>query len=589
MTVIGGRGGRQDDWSSPHARARARAAERLDGPLDADESAWLEDHLASCAECAAIAGEYATQRLEMRALKERAPVPPRDLWARTSAALERESVHRTPRRRSWASSLRPYALLAGALVVAIVVGTLSSSQRPIPGPTTPPGTSPQIAVATDSPPPVAPTPIALPPQDVAYISPGRNGNYELRQGRFDEMCPTDATDCESDQMTESAREIGPLATPEAVYGADGKPLVIVGEGDQGSRVLALVVPAPRAGATSRPTASAPDGASDSPPPSETVSSAPPPSEEPTQSSAATPTPEVMATPEAIATPTEAAAETVDIAPGLKIIGKTAAYSPDGSAFAFTAQPTDGTLGPDIYVWYVGDDKAEAVTSDHKSIFGSWSGRDVIGSSLDVSRDGSSAAPTAIVVRGSDKPATLRGAGRAWRPAVDPKGETAVYWAGMLAPTGDPADWRAQEGRLVLGRWGDLAAPTASAEPTAPDATDQANSRNETTIEEGPLADWDARWDSTGTKLAVWVADPDDPSVGTLSLYEVDPFDGSIDLENPRLHDEPALAGFSIDDGRLAWAAPPDGSDDASRVLILAWTDDGFGNVESAPGDFVLVR
>ena len=82
--------------------------------------------------------------------------------------------------------------------------------------------------------------------------------------------------------------------------------------------------------------------------------------------------------------------------------------------------------------------------------------------------------------------------------------------------------------------------------------------HETTIAEGPLTDWDARWDETGTRLAVWVADADDPSVGKLSLYVVDPFDGSIDLANPPLEDEPALAGFSIDDGRLAWAAPPDG-------------------------------
>ena len=35
MSVIGGRGGRPDDWASQHARATARSAERLDGPLDA--------------------------------------------------------------------------------------------------------------------------------------------------------------------------------------------------------------------------------------------------------------------------------------------------------------------------------------------------------------------------------------------------------------------------------------------------------------------------------------------------------------------------------------------------------------------------
>ena len=39
MSVIGGRGGRHDDWSSATRPRPRRAAERLDGPLDADESA----------------------------------------------------------------------------------------------------------------------------------------------------------------------------------------------------------------------------------------------------------------------------------------------------------------------------------------------------------------------------------------------------------------------------------------------------------------------------------------------------------------------------------------------------------------------
>jgi hypothetical protein len=98
-----------------------------------------------------------------------------------------------------------------------------------------------------------------------------------------------------------------------------------------------------------------------------------------------------------------------------------------------------------------------------------------------------------------------------------------------------------------------------------------------------------RWDETGTRLAVWIADPSDRSVGNLSLYVVDPFDGSIDLADPPLHDKPALAGFSIEDGRLAWATPNDGTSEGGRVLVLAWTDKGFGQVESAPGDFLLVR
>ena len=163
MSVIGGRGGRHDDWSSDHARAQARSAERLDGPLDADEAAWLDNHLAGCADCAAIARDYAAQRLELRALREPTPVPPRDLWARTAAAIESESRHGSRSRGSRHATLRPFALLAGALVVAIAVGVLTSSQLPFGGVTTTPGTSqpPAIALGTPTPDVAAPTPLAV--------------------------------------------------------------------------------------------------------------------------------------------------------------------------------------------------------------------------------------------------------------------------------------------------------------------------------------------------------------------------------------------------------------------------------------------
>ncbi|HET9346338.1 MAG TPA: zf-HC2 domain-containing protein [Candidatus Limnocylindrales bacterium] len=585
MTVIGGRGGRNDDWSSDHARARARAAERLDGPLDLGESAWLDEHLASCEACSAVAADYAGQRLELRALRDREPVPPRDLWARTSAALERESRHRPPRRRNRASTLRPYALLAGALVVAIAVGTLSSSQFPFGGATATPGATTEVAVASETAPPiVAPTPLAVDPQDVAYLTVEEDGTYSITQGRIDEVCPASATDCTPDKLVERKKHIGPLASPETVFGSDGQPFVVLGDGENGQQLFAVVVPPEEPGPTETPPAS-----TEPPPSDEPTGTAVPASDEPT-GTASPPSTESPAAPSDEPTPTPSqATETVAIATDLEIIGTTAAYAPDGSAFAFTAQPTDGLSGPDIYVWTVGDDEARAVTTDHQSVFGSWAGDDIIGSSIDVSEDGTSALPRAILVSGDDAPAALPGAGLAWRPAVDPSGETAVYWAGTLAPTDDPSTWDTQDGRLVIGRWGELEAPDPSASAAPPDASDQAEERRETTIVEGPLTDWDVRWDETGRRLAVWLADSDDPSVGRLSLYDVDPFDGSIDLENPPLEDEPALAGFSIDDGRLAWAAPPEGTDDESRVLILAWTDEGFGQVESAPGDFLLVR
>ena len=53
---------------------------------------------------------------------------------------------------------------------------------------------------------------------------------------------------------------------------------------------------------------------------------------------------------------------------------------------------------------------------------------------------------------------------------------------------------------------------------------------------------------------------------------------------------PALPGFSIGEGRLAWATPPGQNGEGSRIQIVAWSDDGVGTVESAPGeDLVVVR
>jgi hypothetical protein len=591
MTAIGGWGGRSDDWKSQHARARARAAERLDGPLDAAEAAWLDGHLKDCSECAAIAADYAAQRLELRALREREPVPPRDLWARTAAAIERDSRKRpfgTPRR----SSLRPYALLAGALVVAIAVGTLTSSQRPSGVATTTPGTSAEpVALGTPSPAVVAPTPLAIGPQeDVAFLRIGSDGSVDLTQTRIDEVCPSDATSCVSSQPRVNSQTIGPLASPETAFGSEGQPIVVVGSGSDGPTLFAVTVPKDVSGGsdTETPTETPPATASDEPPASADATAA---SETTPPASSATPeeTPPPTATDEPSPTPSEAAPATVEIAHGLSILDSNAAYARDGSAFAFTAQPADGSHGPDIYVWTVGDDAARPVTVDHQSVFGSWTDEGIVGSSLGVSSDGTSASPGAFVVRDSDAPVALPVAGKVWRPAVDPSGATAVYWAGELAPDAEGAGWKTVEGNLVLGRWGDLdATPDPSAAATAPAASDQAVERHETTIASGPISNWDARWDETGTRLAVWIADPDDPTVGKLSLYVVDPFDGSIDLTDPPLRDTEALAGFSIRDGRLAWAAPAGSSDDG-RVLILAWTADAFGRVESAPGDFVLVR
>jgi hypothetical protein len=110
------------------------------------------------------------------------------------------------------------------------------------------------------------------------------------------------------------------------------------------------------------------------------------------------------------------------------------------------------------------------------------------------------------------------------------------------------------------------------------------------LTDNATAGFDVRWDESGEWVAVWVADEADPSVGRLSLYRVS--EGRAELERP---DDaptgvPALPGFSIGEGRLAWATPPGQDGEGSRIQIVAWSDDGVGTVESAPGeDLVVIR
>ena len=364
--------------------------------------------------------------------------------------------------------------------MAIAVGTLSSSQWfPNGEATTTPGPTDAIAVASETPPALSrPTPLAVDPQDVEYLTVDADGTYDITQARIDEVCPATAKDCAPDEVVESKRHIGPLASPETVFGSDGQPFVVLGDGENGAQLFAVVVTSEKLDPTGTPQTSLEPTPSDEP-----VETAVPASDEPIETASPPSTESAApASDEPTPTPRPGSRDGRDRR-DLEIIGTTAAYAPDGSAFAFTAQPADATHGPDIYVWTVGEDEARPVTTDHQSVFGSWAGDDIVGSSIEVSGDGRSGSPRAILVV-DEAPVALPGAGLAWRPAVDPSGETAVYWAGTLAPTDDASTWEAEDGRLVIGRWGDLVAPDPSASTAPPDASGQAEERNETTIVEG---------------------------------------------------------------------------------------------------------
>jgi hypothetical protein len=105
---------------------------------------------------------------------------------------------------------------------------------------------------------------------------------------------------------------------------------------------------------------------------------------------------------------------------------------------------------------------------------------------------------------------------------------------------------------------------------------------------GPILDFDARWDETGSWLAIWIADPIDPGLGRLSLLHFDRATGLVDRPVGAPQDVTALPGFSIGYGRLAWASPPGQEGEGSRIQIAAWTADEVGAIESIPVEGAIV-
>jgi hypothetical protein len=127
-------------------------------------------------------------------------------------------------------------------------------------------------------------------------------------------------------------------------------------------------------------------------------------------------------------------------------------------------------------------------------------------------------------------------------------------------------------------------PAATAEPAGPPGP----AGNPVTLAEGPVTAFEASFDPSGTRLAVWVADPATMEVGTLRLYAIDAATGGIRPDVDPLPGVAALRGFSIDAGRLAWVTPSGQDGETSHVHVLAWMGDEFGQVRSIAADGALV-
>src|SRR6185295_19916908 len=79
---------RHNDAEATHDRARALSSTRLLESLDADDEAWLNRHLDACSECRREDEAFAADRQLLRSLRDKPIEPPRDLWAKTGAALD---------------------------------------------------------------------------------------------------------------------------------------------------------------------------------------------------------------------------------------------------------------------------------------------------------------------------------------------------------------------------------------------------------------------------------------------------------------------------------------------------------------------
>ncbi len=570
-----------------HHRARGLASDALLGPLSHDDLAWLERHHLACEACRVSAAAYERQRALLRAQPR--PEPPRDLWARTRTAIDADSGRSRGR-----SALVPYGALAGALVVAVVVGTSVLSRPGIPDVEASPSLPLPTTVAEPSPAGTPrPTPLEVAVGDVSWLQRQDDGTYAVALAAVEQVCrPEIRPDCPAIDAP-SAEPLALSTLPRSIVAAPpGSNVAVVDATNARSGGSVLVVtlgagasPSPSPGPSATP--STDPSAVPSPDPSAAPS--PSPTAAPSASPAASP--DVTSSPEASPSPT-ADPNVLAIASDVIVVGQAAGFSPDGRWFAFSARPDDGSQGPDVYLWELGSAAAVPLTSDHATVFAGWLGERVLASRVLLPGDGEASpdptgpAVVSLLIDPSTGDEVDLPGGDIWRPVIDPTGTRVVFWRGSLVAGPDGADWVADEGRLVLAELAPGWLPSVTADPfasAAPSASPAPIVSGEIGLATGPLVDWDVRWDEDGSHFGLWIADAVDPAVGSLSLHGIDRVSGRLDPDGPLLDEAVALPGFSIREGRLAFAVPPGQDGQGSRVVVVAWTGGNAGRAESQPG------
>jgi len=636
-----------DRINDPHVRAHALASDALLARLETADATWLDEHLAGCGPCRTTAEAFAEDAKLLGTLRADLPPAPRDLGARVSLALDAEVRRARRGRRGMGRLGRPtsrrafdgrpslaFAGLAAVAVVALLVGPLA-----VPSVGPPAGTPPAGSLLP------AATPILVDSQPVAWVRRSADGTYVLSSAEVRRVCVgVDATACGT--LDGGAKTLASLSVrPTSVLlPRDGSPAVVVGQDAVYAVSVDLAPPvttpkpepspvpsnepvqtpsasgelaSPPVGspAPSDPPASPVPTALSSPPPSD-----PPATPEPTPDSGtptpsptpvapsnspdpgatglatqepATPLPTLVTLPPA--TPGPSAAPAVAIAEAVVLVGAPPAYSADGRWVAFSARPADGSHGPDVYAWHVGQKKARALTDDHGSVFSGWVNDRILASTVGVAETPATERPSALPGPDAD-PATVvarsylvepAGAkvteiARAgiWRPVVDPTNRLVVYWTGSLAWSATDQAWMPAVGRLAAADWQALLGRGAELDDQALPAA----------VVGRDVTDWEVRFDPAGRRLGVWVADPAAPGTGRLSLVAVES-DGSLGAV--LLADAAALPGFSVGADRLAWSTPPGRNGQGSLVTVFAWRGENAGQLYGMPdpGDepIVVVR
>jgi hypothetical protein len=460
-----------------HAKARMRAAQAIDVDLQPEDAAWLSEHLSGCADCRAVGAEYRALHDELRGLAS--PEPPRDLWARTSAALDgvdRSGAHRSGKsagsRRRLAAFNR--SLLGSAVAVGVTValaGLSLLSHGPLHAPGSGPADTGSIALATIVPSNGGQAPLAVVDGTSYWMAP-ENGVYQIRSGAAD--CAGAAASCAVTHgsgtvlgsiVSESAVSavIGPNAEQAAVWTA-GK-IVVLPLTMSAPKTVSIDLLTPRPTSTVGPSepprvSTAPETVNPATTPSTAPSTAPEtvnPATAPSTATTPATAPETVnpaTAPSTATTPATVAAQPAAILDGYTVVGRAPEFSADGSWVAFSARPADLSVGSDVYVWRTGWERAQAITTSHADLFAGWFGQQILISEFMTSGSVDEASATSYVydpvsaaVMRIDRPMLL--------PVVDPTGTYLVYWSGTAAFDSTTGLWEPGQGDLYFDDWANL--------------------------------------------------------------------------------------------------------------------------------------